>query len=218
MSNLTECLSKYGSDKIANGYVPVYTALFRHPTFMVDSLLEVGIGTMLDGVPSSMARVAWRSVDYQPGASLKAWRDYFPHAQVVGIDPQPDCQFADERIMTIQADSTDTETMRALGRSLSKAFDVIIDDGLHTIPAQMATLNNLWTWLRPGGLYIIEDVHPGHPDQWAETMAQFAAVVDTLPNADRSLLWHYPIARPDIDPPLHYGMIVLTKPYPVVRS
>jgi hypothetical protein len=36
--------------------------------------------------------------------------------------------------------------------------DLIIDDGLHVEAAQIATLRNFFPALRPGGLYVVEDV------------------------------------------------------------
>ena len=38
-------------------------------------------------------------------------------------------------------------------------YDIIIDDGLHSAEAQQKSLKYLFRHLKPGGLYIIEDVH-----------------------------------------------------------
>jgi hypothetical protein len=208
-----DMLNRYGSDKVANGYGPVYAALFRN-RLAVRSLLEVGIGTMIPDVPSSMARAPRRGADYQPGASLRSWRDWFTHAHIVGLDPQPDCQLDEPGIMTIQADSTDAELMYALGDTLARQFDVIIDDGLHTEEAQLATLCNLWSWLAPGGLYVIEDVRVKDPLLWPMKVLAAGHTLSTLAFSDPNAVWHYPITRHDTTSghPAHYGLIVITKP------
>lgn len=43
-------------------------------------------------------------------------------------------------------------------------MDVVIDDGDHSPQGQQATLRRMWRFVRPGGLYIIEDVMTGAPD------------------------------------------------------
>ena len=48
---------------------------------------------------------------------------------------------------------------RAVG---DKMFDFIVDDGSHVDANQFSTLRNLYGRLRPGGLYVIEDIHPGN--------------------------------------------------------
>ena len=38
-------------------------------------------------------------------------------------------------------------------------FDMIIDDGGHTMEQMQVSLNYLWDELKSGGLYVIEDLH-----------------------------------------------------------
>lgn len=138
---------KYGTDKDALGYTPVYEVLFANNRH-VRSLLEIGIGTMIAGVNSSM--VGYGAPHYKPGASLRAWRDYFEGALICGLDPQPDTQFEEFNITTRLGDSTVT--------GLDAMFDVIIDDGSHSYADQIATLNNFWPCLNRAGVYVIEDL------------------------------------------------------------
>ena len=152
--DLGTLFNTYGSDKDRNGYTPVYESLFKHMRTADIALLEIGIGTMIPGVQSSM--VGYALPGYAPGGSLRAWRDYFVHGQIVGLDIQPDTQFTDDRITTGLADSSDKSALDAvLG---DKTFDIILDDGLHWDETQMTTLRNLWHRVRPGGFYIIEDI------------------------------------------------------------
>lgn len=151
---LGDIFTHYGSDKEVNGYTPHYEALFKHIREQPIELLEIGIGTMIAGVQSSM--VGYARPGYAPGGSLRAWRDYFPQGRITGGDVQPDTQFSEERIETFLANSMDKEALdAALG---DRTFDIIIDDGLHWDESQCKTLENLWHRVKPGGYYIIEDV------------------------------------------------------------
>ncbi len=145
---------KYGSDKDVNGYTPIYHSLFKHIRYQILDVLEIGIGTMIPDVPSSMVHYA--QPGYKPGGSLRAWRDYFPGARILGGDVQPDTQFTEERISTILCDSRKEEDLWPLLGD--RVFDIIIDDGSHWDECQRKTLFNLWRFVKPGGFYIIEDV------------------------------------------------------------
>ena len=151
---LSELFNTYGSDKDRNGYTPIYHAVFKNLKDKPVDLLEIGIGTMLPGVMSSMQGYALPG--YKPGGSLRAWRDFFPKGNIVGADIQWDTQFSEERIRTIIADSGNREELdRRLGEC---TFDIIIDDGWHWDENQVKTMRNLWHRVRPGGYYVIEDI------------------------------------------------------------
>ena len=157
--DLARLFDSHGSDKDRNGYSSLYAALFAHLKEAPVQLLEVGIGTMIAGAPSSMR--GYMSDSYKPGASLRAWRDFFPHGSIHGMDIQPDCLFQEERITTHLCDSTDAESCRAWSEVQALTFDVVIDDGSHWDQHQLATLKHLFPLVKPGGYYVIEDVYPG---------------------------------------------------------
>lgn len=164
MCELGGLFNRYGSDKDRNGYTPIYHSLMKHLRTREVAVLEIGIGTMIPGVPSSM--VGYSLPGYAPGGSLRAWRDYFPKGQIVGVDVQPDTQFTEERITTHLADSSNKDALDAvLG---DRTFDLIIDDGLHYDVTQMQTLRNLWHRVRPGGFYVTEDI-----TEWSRIPTEF---------------------------------------------
>ncbi len=157
--DLDEIFDGYGSDKQSkHGYASIYHALFERQRDQPLSLLEIGIGTVIPGACSSM--YGHGIPGYRPGASLRAWRDYFPRAVIHGIDIQPDTMIFDEaRIVTARCDSTDSGSARTyLGSDLS--FDIIIDDGVHVPELQLETLRNFYPSLRSNGIYVIEDIEP----------------------------------------------------------
>jgi hypothetical protein len=157
---------KYGSDKVGNGYAPVYDTILKNIRNKPIKLLEIGIGTMKPNVPSSMTYVFGENGAYTPGASLRAFRDYFPNGEIYGGDIQDDCMFTEERITTLLFDSTSKQACDTALRDLK--FDVIIDDGLHTATAQIETFKNLWERLNEGGVYFIEDVHRPLFSEWKQ--------------------------------------------------
>lgn len=159
--DLAALFRQYGSDKDRNGYSHVYSILFDELRHRPLNVLEIGIGTMLQGVPSSMR--GYMPDTYSPGASLRAWRDYFPCSHIYGVDVQPDTQLTGEqRITTFLASSTDpAEVNRLMEAQGNLQFDIIVDDGYHLDQAQLATLRNFFPYLKDGGLYIIEDIYPG---------------------------------------------------------
>jgi hypothetical protein len=151
---LSDLFNKYGSDKDRNGYTAIYHSIFKNLKDKPVDLLEIGIGTMLEGAMSSMQGYALPG--YRPGGSLRAWRDFFPAGNIVGADIQWDTQFSEERIRTVLADSGNREELdRKLGDC---TFDIIIDDGWHWDENQVKTMRNLWHRVRPGGYYVIEDI------------------------------------------------------------
>lgn len=88
------------------------------------------------------------------GGSLLLWSDWLhSDSRIIGIDLKPPLTLG-KNIKTIQADATTP------GDWLAQIdhCDVVIDDGDHREHSQLKTFSLLWPKLRPGGLYIIEDV------------------------------------------------------------
>ena len=157
--DLAELFNKYGSDKDRNGYSHVYSVLFDHLKHEKLHVLEIGIGSMIPNVTSSMKD--YMPDTYIPGASLRAWNDYFPNSRIYGMDVQPDTQFSENRIETYLCDSTDRNSVHTVMNALKVEFDIVVDDGWHWDEAQKKTLTNFFPYVKQGGLYIIEDIYPG---------------------------------------------------------
>lgn len=157
---LSALFNAYGTDKDALGYTAVYHALLSRRRQEPLTILEIGIGTMVPDVKSSM--VGFAAPGYRPGGSLRAWRDYFPRALVIGVDVQPDTQFEEDRIQTYLCDSTrSVDVERVFARLGSRRPDIIVDDGSHAELDQLATLRNFYPYLHDDGVYFLEDLDPG---------------------------------------------------------
>lgn len=94
------------------------------------------------------------------GGSLDMWRDYFgSRARVTGVDIAPECRsYEDERTGIAIGDQADRAFWSAF-RTANPAVDVVIDDGGHQPEQQLVTLEEMLPHIRPGGVYICEDVH-----------------------------------------------------------
>lgn len=176
MDDISVLFNKYGSDKDLNGYSALYHTLFFKQRNDKLNMLEIGIGTMIPGMPSSM--VGYSQPNYKPGGSLRAWRDYFINGRIIGVDIQPDTQFTDDRIETYLCNSTNAGHVKQLMDNLNIEFDIIIDDGCHVGESQVNTLRNMYPYLKQGGIYIIEDIYPG------SSVSKDPQVIKTIVNND----------------------------------
>ena len=89
------------------------------------NIFEIGLGTNNSDVVSTMGS------NGKPGASLKAFKEYLPHANIYGGDYDKRILFNEKRIKTFFIDQTNPTTFDDLDKVLSKDFDLMIDDGLH---------------------------------------------------------------------------------------
>jgi ubiquinone/menaquinone biosynthesis C-methylase UbiE len=136
--NLNDIGLKYQTDKssICHHYTKQYEFHFASIRESVNKVLEIGV---------------------LKGASLKMWADYFPNAEIVGLDINPEIkEFDNQRIKVLCANQADDKSLKLL-ESISP-FDIIIDDGSHWAEHYLFSFFNLFKLLKPGGLYFIEDL------------------------------------------------------------
>ena len=94
------------------------------------------------------------------GKSLMIWKDYFPKANIIGIDLKS-YNFNINRIFTFQGDQTDINFLLGVSRKFKK-FDIIIDDGSHVCSHIIKTFGALFDFLKEDGLYICEDLQTSY--------------------------------------------------------
>lgn len=148
--------SKYGSDKEdRHSYAWLYSELLGpNPN---PNILEIGLGS-LNGYPYG---------GLAPGGSIKAWRGGYPQATIVGADIDFESVNAIDEIGFV-VDQTSDVSLQTLKKSLDRIgqFDLIVDDGFHDPHANIRTLLNLSSCVKPGGHYVIEDVHHSLLNFW----------------------------------------------------
>ncbi len=177
INDLSVLIEKYGSDKFLSHYTDAYHDVFKDIRGEVRDFMEIGIGSLLP-VESSAVGFLNHHPNYRPGGSLRAWRDYFPNAEIVGVDIAEDCRITEDRISSLIFSSTDAYAKYVhLG---NRQFDIIIDDGLHVAEAQLATLFNMFPHVKDGGYYCIEDMSGGGDER--EMYAYYRTTIDPLLN------------------------------------
>tara|TARA_B100000963_G_C22469382_1_gene599402 strand:- start:51 stop:755 length:705 start_codon:yes stop_codon:yes gene_type:complete len=163
--HLNYLFDQYGSDKgtlsdstdkpytwFAHTYGGYYSKLFDHCRNSIKLVFECGIGTNNPNLVSSM------NINAKPGASLRAWRDYFENALVFGGDIDKNILFEENRIKTFLFDQTNKKSISKMWNEIKKNnFDLIVDDGLHTFDAAIILFENSVSYLKDTGIYIIED-------------------------------------------------------------
>jgi len=149
--------NKYSTDKQRkHGYLSYYEHYLSPLQNAEISLLEIGIAR---------------------GGSIKLWNDYFSRAKIIGVDisqenidkvaqkmglekTEIDNSFesSSSNVSLILANSMDRKAL--CGHFNPNQFDIIIDDGNHSLQSQILTFCYLYPFLKPGGLYFIEDIVP----------------------------------------------------------
>jgi hypothetical protein len=149
---LKELFDEYGSDKgdPRHDYHWVYGSILAAQD--ASALLEIGLGTNNEEVVSNMTR------EGRPGASLRAFRDFLPSALIYGADIDRGILFSEERISTFFVDQTDLDSFAELSAAVPSELDLIIDDGLHSPNANLASLIFGLDRLKVNGYFLVEDI------------------------------------------------------------
>lgn len=90
------------------------------------------------------------------GGSLVALREYFPNANITGVD------IVDQRLEENKRDDIEFVISDIKEYRPGKEFDIIIEDGSHSNEDALWAGTNLAQWLKPDGILIIEDVQEGY--------------------------------------------------------
>ena len=134
---------KYGTDKASNGhdYLRHYEFYFERMREHVSRIIEIG----------GLA-----------GASLAMWTDYFPRAQIICIDVNPEVKrFQSDRVAIEIGNAGDRTFLKSI-RSKYGTADIVIDDGSHRWDHQRIAFQVLFPMVAPDGFYIVEDLHSNY--------------------------------------------------------
>jgi hypothetical protein len=140
VGELTALADSWGSDKGTRGhhFTEVYDRFFFPVRLEARKVFEIGI---------------------LKGASLQMWRDYFPNAVIYGVDIDDKSSLNSGRIKTYVADQANRKQLQAMLDAAGTDFDIILDDGGHSMEQQQVSFGFLFRHVKPGGYYVIEDVH-----------------------------------------------------------
>lgn len=176
-TELCQIMAKHGSDKGAyhgigrHNYTVYYHKLFSEIRDSVDSVFEFGIGSTRSDIPHTMGASG------RPSASLRGWREYFPNANIYSADIDKEILQPEYRILKFFCDQTNEQSIESLWNLpelVNKTFDFIIEDGLHVFEAQYLFMKKSLSKVRPGGVYICEDVPDADFERWKLRLCELA--------------------------------------------
>ena len=142
MSVLDVIGCRHGTEKASNtahcrhNYLPFYEQFLRPLRDLPITLLEIGVDR---------------------GNSLRMWRDYFQNAKIVGMDCANLTHLASDRIFIEIGDQNQPADLTRIAEAHGP-FDVIVDDAGHDPNSQKFCHGFMLSHLKPGGLYILEDL------------------------------------------------------------
>ena len=130
-------MEQYNTDKYAHGFIDVYEPYFNDVSNS-KHILEIGV---------------------YYGGSLKYLSDKFKDGNIYGIDIEDKTQYDEERVKTYIVNQEDRDSLNGFLKEFDVEFDIIIDDGGHTMKQQQVSFGILFKRLKKGGIYILEDLH-----------------------------------------------------------
>jgi SAM-dependent methyltransferase len=130
-------LKAYSDKNTNHSYIDhLYENLFKDIRHSATKILEIGIFA---------------------GGSILLWKEYFHNAQIYGLDIsyyKKEFEF-DNRVTQIIGNAYSKSIVDIFNNDL---FDVVIDDGPHTLKSFQFFIQHYWNKVKPGGYLIIEDI------------------------------------------------------------
>jgi len=153
-SELCEMGKKYDTDKSSqrnnvtdtrhcHPYTLFYDGLFKNKKDEPLKIAELGI---LDG------------------ASLLMWKEYFTNANIYGFEYNDHLinnfkhNFNNDRITLTNIDVTNKHSIAKAFGEVNLLYDIIVEDTTHQFEDQIRVIENIYQYLKPGGILIIEDI------------------------------------------------------------
>lgn len=146
---LNEIGLAHGTDKSSeiHDYLEVYERAIGHLRDRNFQLVEIGV---------------------HKGSSTRMWAEYFQQARIIGVDIKKSCkQYETDRIRIRIGNQSKPEFLARLARETSPL--VVVDDGSHVWRHQIDTFRALFPVVRPGGYFIVEDIHTSFGEDYAKT-------------------------------------------------
>jgi hypothetical protein len=162
MSKLVDLIDNSLTDKnTCHSYINTYERLFSSKKNDNNNILEIGIGE-----PKQ---------NKENGGSIKLWHDYFLNSIIYGLDIHDITNVNDviknnDRIKLITSvNAYDVEFIKNTFVKNDIKFDILIDDGPHTLDSMVFFVNHYLPLLNDTGVLVIEDI----PDiKWVNILIQ----------------------------------------------
>jgi hypothetical protein len=139
-----------------HSYLPLYDTLFQHKKDTAINVLEIGIG-----LPPSN------------GGSIMMWEKYFTQAHIYALDiipiadVNPDILHKHRIHVYAAVNAYDQNVFKRLFLKHPIRFDIMIDDGPHTLESMIDFITLYSRVLKSDGIMVIEDVQSM---EWTEIL------------------------------------------------
>jgi hypothetical protein len=183
MSELNDIMIKYGTDKMIedNNYMSVYEEILEPIKNNKLKILEIGIWR----APLEAQQREEGKGRRLPAASLMTWYEYLPNTEIYGIDLEDFKDINNDRIETSICNQESVEDLTNLIERIGGDFDVIIDDGGHTMKQHQVSLSVLFKHLKSGGAYIIEDLGTCYSSSYVKNDKTTLVMLDEFTNTNK---------------------------------
>lgn len=127
-----------------HSYTQVYEKLFNKKRLITKKVLEIGV---------------------QQGGSIKLWNDYFPNAKIYGLEISKNIDLYLKKVIQNKnvkyingIDAYDEKFYSSFISENKGTFDIIIDDGPHTLESMIVFVERYIDLLNEVGILVVEDV------------------------------------------------------------
>jgi hypothetical protein len=141
-----------------HSYLEVYEQLFCSKKDTATHVLEIGIGP------------------YQPnGGSIRMWNNYFTKANIhavdiISIDNVNPILINEPRVyLHTSNDAYNTKFFNNTFLSKKDKYDIVIDDGPHTLESMITFINLYTSLMKDDGILVVEDVQK---IEWIDILSQ----------------------------------------------
>jgi hypothetical protein len=138
--NLKNIIDNTKTDKdTIHSYLETYEKLFKEKCFTSKYIMEIGVSQ---------------------GGSIKLWNDYFMNATIYGLDIMNTNSYIEELKINNHRINflLNTDAYNIDINIFKNKFDIIIDDGDHSLSNQITFIKKYLPILNDDGILIIEDV------------------------------------------------------------
>jgi hypothetical protein len=142
----TDKATLYSGESV-HGYAPIYDKILTPLRNKSIRMLEVGV--CMEGS--------------EGGHSIKMWNDYFTKASIYTFDivdmSLKSYITENDNVFFYQGDQSNREHIENMYQEYGGTeFDFILEDGSHEHHHQMISLGHLFSYIKSGGYYILEDM------------------------------------------------------------
>jgi hypothetical protein len=145
---MSEISKKYPTDKdfTHNYFNSVYEKYFSPIRDEVTKFCEIGVGGF------------WQDAGWVPGNSLRVWDEYFPNAEILGLDINSFDLTSQGKVVVDYIDQSNKTLVDEYAAKISE-YDIILDDGSHVMYDQQITMAAFFKSVKSGGIFVMEDLH-----------------------------------------------------------